>query len=358
MSATEVCHIMEKSIKKRFPACETKMVPVADGGEGTVDCFLEALPGKKITLPVDGPFLEEIESFYGIVGDTAIIEMAAAAGFTLVGKNKNPSTTSTYGVGELVLDAIEKGCKQIVLGLGGSATNDGGTGIATALGTRFFNEEGEAFLPTGNTLSHVAHIDNKPTLDLLQGIRVKAMCDIDNPFYGLNGAAYVFAPQKGANTSMVKLLDENLRIFAEVIETSLGIQVQDLKGGGAAGGMGAGAYAFLGAELQQGIDVVLDLISFESMLEDCDCIFTGEGKLDTQSLGGKVVVGIGKRAKAQNIPVVAVVSYMEEELEELYDLGITKVVSVIEYPEPIEQLRMTCRQDLEETMDEILQEMA
>lgn len=357
MSSLDVCRIMKQSVLKEYPSCDAVEIPVADGGEGTVDCFLHALGGEKINVSVKGPLLSEIDSFYGISGDTAIIEMAAAAGLSLAGQEFDPSAASTYGVGQLAADAISRGCKKIILGLGGSCTNDAGTGMAAALGTKFYDSSGKAFLPNGATLNRISTIETSQTTALLKEVQLQAMCDIDNPIYGTNGAAYVFAPQKGANPEMVALLDDNLRAFAAVIRRSLGLSIDDLKGGGAAGGMGAGVYAILGAELRQGIDVVLDLIHFEELLQDCDYVFTGEGKLDQQSLGGKAVIGISKRAKKMNVPVIAVVGFIEGDLSQIYDLGITKVFStgtdLTDKADMIE-LKKRCKTDLAVTMDEII----
>lgn len=350
MSSLDVCEIMKNHILEFYPKCNAISIPIADGGEGTVDCFLHALSGEKVRLQVKGPFFNEIDSFYGVIGETAIIEMAAAAGLSLAEGHLNPCIASTYGVGQLATDAIKRGCKKIIFGLGGSCTNDGGAGMAAALGTKFFNIKGETFIPTGSTLDQVFKIDISDTEKLLNGIKMIAMCDIDNPMYGENGAAYVFAPQKGADTSTVTLLDKNLRHFANIIKESIGIDVGDIKGGGAAGAMGAGVHAFLGAELKQGIDIVLDMVSFEDELNDCDAVFTGEGKLDKQSLCGKAVVGISKKAKKKKIPVIAIVGTMEQGLEAIYDLGITQVYCTCNSPMPLEVLKKRSKSDLSKTM--------
>jgi glycerate kinase len=312
-----------------------------------------ALGGEKITLTVKGPRMTEIQSFYGIIGDTAVIEMAAAAGLHLAGTPVDPSAATTYGVGQLISDAIDKGCGNIILGLGGSCTNDGGVGAAAALGARFLDSGGKEFLPTGGTLSKISSIDLGILNRRLRGISVTAICDIDNPVYGTNGAAYIFAPQKGADAEMVFLLDENLRAYAEAIRRSLGIDVSGLKGGGAAGAMGAGVYAFFGALLKPGIEVVLDFIHFDELLEGCDYVFTGEGKLDRQSLGGKVVVGIGRRARERKVPVIAVVGFAEDGLNEIYDQGITRVFPCTDKIMPLENLKLRCRDDLSLAMDQV-----
>lgn len=354
MSSLEVSEIMKVNIHHFFPDCQVVAIPVADGGEGTVDSFLQALGGREVHVKTRGPFEGHVDSFYGIVGELAIIEMAASAGFPLAKGILDPMNATTYGVGELVRHAIEHGCTEIVLGLGGSCTNDAGVGMTAALGGRFLNGKGEDFLPVGGTLAEVESIDLTATRELLKGIHLIAMCDIDNPLYGPNGAAHVFAPQKGATQEQVIVLDNQLRLLSETISLSLGIDVSDLKGAGAAGGMGAGVYAFLGGELKKGIDTVLDLVNFESLLDECDYIFTGEGKLDYQSLSGKVVVGVGNRAKARGVPVIAVVGEMEEGLDEIFDQGVTRVYETSSGRKNEEDIRIHCREDLNNTMRKIL----
>lgn len=356
MSAFEVCEIMKLRILNFYPKCSVISVPIADGGEGTVDCFLQAFNrGKKLHLKTRGPFLNlnRIESFYGIIDDLGIIEMAASAGVSRTNGRLEPELASTYGVGELISDAISKGCKKIILGLGGSCTNDAGAGMAAALGTIFYDQSGRSFIPTGGNLASVSRIDISETQKLLRGIEIEAMCDIDNPLYGENGAAYIFGPQKGADPDKVKHLDWNLRHFSEVIRQSLGVDADKIKGAGAAGGMGAGAYAFLGAHLKRGIDVILDIVHFEEILKDCDCIFTGEGKLDEQSMGGKAVIGISRRAKPYHIPVIAVVGSFGGDLEAVRKVGVSYVFETGAERTSLEEMKIHCKADLIRTMDEI-----
>lgn len=354
MSAVEVCGIMKESILNTYPECDIISVPVADGGEGTVDCFLQAFNrGRKIVLETKGPHLKNIQSFYGIIDDIGIIEMAASAGVFTVSGKMDPEKTSTYGVGELINDAVNKGCRKIILGLGGSCTNDAGAGMAAALSTKFYDQNGRSFIPVGGNLSSVAAIDIAKTREKLKNIEIEAMCDIDNPLYGENGAAYVFGPQKGADPEKVKKLDFNLRHFSETIHKSLGIDVSEIEGAGAAGGMGAGAYAFLGANLKRGIDVILDIIHFEEIISSCDCIFTGEGRLDAQSMRGKVVIGISKRAKPYKIPVVAVVGSFEGDIRAVRDAGVSFIFETGTERKSIKEVRVHCKEDLRRSMDEI-----
>lgn len=354
MSASEVCNIMKESILAVYPECDIMSIPVADGGEGTVDCFLQAFNrGRKVFLKTKDPFLEQMESFYGIIDDMGIIEMAASAGFAAANGKMDPENASTYGVGELLNDAIGKGCRKIILGLGGSCTNDGGAGMAAALGTKFYDNTGKTFIPVGGNLANVVRIDISETKERLRNITVEAMCDIDNPLYGENGAAYIFGPQKGADRDKVKVLDYHLHLFSEAIRKSLGIDVNGIDGAGAAGGMGAGAYAFLGAKLKRGIDVVLDIVRFEKIIQSCDCIFTGEGKLDSQSMGGKAVIGISRRAKPYRIPVVAVVGSFEGDMEAVRNAGISFIFETGAERKTFEEAKIYCRDDLRKAMDEI-----
>ena len=294
MSSTEICAIMSEEILKQVPDADITSIPVADGGEGTVDCFLEATKGEKYYETVKGPYFEEMEGFYATInnGKTAIIEMAACAGLPLVDDRKNPALTTTFGVGQLIDCAIKRGCKDIVIGLGGSCTNDAGCGCAAALGVKFLNEKNVEFVPTGGTLNEIVKIDISGINTEIKNCNITVMCDIDNPLYGENGAAFVYAPQKGADDETVKELDENLKHLSDIIKEQLDINVSDLAGGGAAGGMGAGIVAFLGGKLSQGINVVLDIVKFEEIIKSADLILTGEGKIDSQSIRGKVVIGV------------------------------------------------------------------
>ncbi len=356
MSSLEICNIMKKSILSRFPGCETISIPVADGGEGSVDCFLDAMGGERVTVKVSGPFFNQIDSFYGLVdgGKTAVIEMAACAGLPLVGASKNPMAATTFGVGQLISAAAARGCKKIILGLGGSCTNDGGCGAAAALGVKFRDKDGKEFVPTGGSLKDIAHVDASLPDPLLKGIEIICMCDIDNPLYGETGAAYVFAPQKGADAGMVKLLDEGLINLAAVINSCLGTNPGEMPGGGAAGGMGAGMAVLLGAKLRMGIQTVLDLVGFDAVIKDADMIFTGEGKIDMQSLRGKVVIGVARRAKVQKVPVIAVVGDIGNGVEGAYNEGVTAIFSINNVAVPFEKAKLRCREDMALTMDNIM----
>lgn len=356
MDSTTICNLMREQILGFYPDADVVPIPVADGGEGSVDAFLTALSGEKVFLQVSGPFGESVNAFYGIVnGNTAVIEMAACAGLPLVGSRPDPCATTTYGVGELIFHAIRvRKCTKVIVGLGGSCTNDAGAGMASALGVRFYNQDGKCFVPTGGTLKDINHIDCSGVDGFLNGVEIMAMCDIDNPLYGPNGAAYVFSPQKGANAKAVTLLDDGLQHIGKVIQTDLGMNVSSLLGAGAAGGMGAGMKAFLGAGLQSGIQTVLDTVRFDELLEGADLVFTGEGKLDSQSLHGKVVIGVAQRAQKAGVPVIAVVGDIGDSIEEAYDLGVTAVFSINRVAVPYTQAKSRSRSDLCLTMCDIL----
>lgn len=356
MSSSEICAIMKSEILKHFPDCEIKSIPVADGGEGTVDCFLEAMGGERVTLTVKGPFMEDIEGFYAIVdgGNTAIIEMAAAASLPMVLGRENPRITTTYGVGQLIRDAVSRGCKKIIVGLGGSCTNDMGVGAAAGAGALFYDADGNMFVPTGATLDKIEKIDVSALTKLLDSVKITAMCDIDNPLYGESGAAYVFAPQKGADAETVKLLDDNLRACADTVKHKLGADVAMLPGSGAAGGMGAGMVAFFGAELKSGIDTALDTVGFEKIAADADVIFSGEGKIDSQSLRGKVVIGIAQRAKKIGVPVIAVVGDIGDNMDSAYDMGVGAIYSINRVAVDFSKAKMRSKSDLALTVDTVM----
>ncbi len=359
LSSSQICSILSGKIREYFPECEVISVPVADGGEGSVDCFLAALGGEKIIETVKNPYLEDMESFYGLIdeGRTAVIEMASCAGLPLVEDRKNPRLTSTYGVGQLILAAARKGCKKLVVGLGGSSTNDVGCGAAAAAGIRFYNGAGETFIPTGGTLKDVERIDASGLAPELKELEIVTMCDIDNPMYGPTGASYVFGPQKGADKACVEELDAGVKHISEVIERDLGISVAQVPGSGAAGAMGAGMIAFFGSRLQMGIETVLDTVRFDEMISDADMIFTGEGKLDTQSLRGKVVIGVGRRAKAQDVPVTVIVGGAEPDIEAAYDMGVTAVFTINRLPQDFSVSRNYSEQNMTLTVDNILRLM-
>lgn len=352
LGSGEICAILREEILRAKPDAEVVSIPVADGGEGSVDAFLTAVGGQRVQVPCHGPHMEEMTGFYGLLPDgTAVVEMAAAAGLPLAGNRLEPDTATTYGVGELMADAAARGARCIILGLGGSATNDGGCGAAAALGARFLDGQGKTFLPTGGNLDRIARIDLGGQRPLPE---ITVMCDIDNPLCGPTGASEVFGPQKGADPEMVRRLDGNLRHLAEVIRRDLGAEILDLPGAGAAGGMGGGAAAFWNGKLQMGIETVLDTVDFDEIVRGARLVITGEGCLDGQSLRGKVVSGVAARARRAGVPVVALVGAVGEGADGIYDLGVCGVFTTNHRPEPFEEARLHAADNLRRTIRNLM----
>ncbi|MCI9037115.1 MAG: glycerate kinase [Oscillospiraceae bacterium] len=347
MSSQEICDILAQEIKRVWPQAQVVSLPVADGGEGSVDAFLAAVGGEKVAVPCKGPHWEDIHGFYGLLPDgTAVVEMAAAAGLPLVGQRLRPDQTTTYGVGQLVRAAVCGGARRLVVGLGGSATNDGGAGMAAALGVRFFRVDGEPYIPTGGTLDQLARVDRSGLEPALASVELTAMCDIDNPLCGPTGASEVFGPQKGAGPDMVPVLDRNLGHLADIMAEDLGRDLRDMPGAGAAGGLGFGVAAFFGGRLQMGIETVLDVAGFDHLLQGAWLVITGEGCIDGQSLRGKVVSGVARRAKAADVPTIAMVGDIGEGAGGLYEQGVTGIFSINRVAIPFSQARTRSREDL------------
>lgn len=358
LSSGEICAIARECLARVFPKCEAVALPVADGGEGTVDCFREACRGTLVTVTVRGPYGDPVNAAYvRLDGNRAVIEMASSAGLPMVGERKDPCKTSTYGVGQQIRHAVEHGSTEIVLGLGGSCTNDGGCGCAAALGVRFTDREGREFLPVGGTLDQIYGIDVRAARQLLSGVRLTGMCDIDNPMYGTMGAAYVFSPQKGADADMVQFLDHQLRALDQAIQRNLGHSVADIPGSGAAGAFGAGVIAFLGGELRPGIETVLDVVGFDALLNGCDMVFTGEGRLDAQSIHGKAISGIARHAKRQGIPVTVIAGAVMPDVEEdpaLEELGVSAIFSINRQAVDFSESRRNSRENYAYTFRNVL----
>lgn len=359
LSSEDICRIASEEILRLEPEAEICAIPVADGGEGTVDAFLAAVGGTRAEVPCTGPCGQEVMGFYGLLPDgTAVVEMAAAAGLPLAGACRDPEKTTTYGVGQLMAHALSRGAKRLVLGLGGSATNDGGCGAAAALGAEFLDAEGRPFVPTGGALTQIAHIRMKGLRETLAGVEVTVMCDIDNPLCGPAGAAAVFGPQKGADAAMVARMDAGLHHLAEMLEKDVGMEVLMLAGGGSAGGFGAGAAAFFGGQLRMGIDVVLDLTDFDRKCRGASLVITGEGHLDSQSLRGKTVVGVARRARALGVPAAALVGGCETALDAVYAEGVSGVFPIHPALCTWPQAAARTEEDLRFTMGNLLRFMA
>ena len=354
VSSREICEIAQRVIPRHFPACEVVCIPVADGGEGTVDCFIQAMGAQRVEVTVTNALGEKSAAAYARIGELAIIEMAAAAGLPQVGALRCPGTATTYGVGELIAHAVDSGCKRILLGLGGSATNDGGCGCAAALGVRFYDADGQSFVPVGDTLGRIARIDTAEAEALLRSVEITVMCDVTNPLYGPTGAAYVFAPQKGADAEKVKSLDAGLRHFGDVIRSQYGLDVSAMPGAGAAGGMGAGCVALLGGTIQSGIDAVLDVTGFDRQLEGADLVITGEGRIDSQSADGKVVSGVARRTRTKGIPLIAIAGGIADSAGAVYDIGVSAMFSTDRAALPVDMLGARSPGDYEATLSDIM----
>ena len=309
LSSMQVADAVEQGIHKVYPECDVIKVNVADGGEGTMEALLETLGGRVETITVSNPLGRPVSASYAILADgqTAVMEMSAASGLPLLSpEERNPMKTSTYGTGEMIKDALSKACRKILVGIGGSATNDGGMGMLTALGFRFLDSEGNVLKGTGADMSKLEKIDTNQVPKAVKDAEFIVACDVDSPFCGPKGAAYVFSPQKGADAAMVEELDRGMHHFAELINRTFKKDIMDIPGAGAAGGLGGGFIAFLNARLERGVEMVLDAIHFDEIIKGADFVITGEGRVDFQTLTGKTPYGVMCRAKRQNIKVAAI----------------------------------------------------
>ena len=337
LTSVEVAQAATRGIKAAYPDCEVVAVNVADGGEGTVEAVVDALGGEIVHTTVSNPLGRPIQARYGIAGKKAIIEMAAASGLPLLSyEERNPWITSTYGTGEMIMDAIQRGCSQFLIGIGGSATNDAGTGMLQALGFKFYDfNEKEITDCRGGRLLDIVDLDDSCVPEAVRKAEFVVACDVDTPFCGPEGAAPVFAPQKGADAEMVKKLDAGMASFAKVIERKYKMNIIPVAGAGAAGGMGGAFRAFLDAKLQRGIEMVLDSIDFNAIIQDADLIITGEGKIDFQTAKGKTAAGVLARAKQQGIPVVAIGGSVEM-CDSVQQMGFAGVYPILGEKVPLE----------------------
>ena len=335
LTALEVAKSIEKGIKKVDANIETVIVPMADGGEGTVQSLIDASEGVMVAAMVHDPLLRPFKSFYGIMGDgkTAVIEMAAASGLELLKNDeRNALKTSTFGTGELIKHAIDRGCTEIIIGLGGSATNDGGTGVAQALGVRFRDKKGKEQNMCGAELINIHTVDMSGLDARVKGINIIAACDVDNPLYGIKGSSNVYGRQKGASETDVQTLDKGLKHFSEIMKFGYGFDFSDYPGTGAAGGLGYGLMCFLGATLASGIETVMRATKFTKKIAGADFVFTGEGRIDSQTAFGKTPFGVAQVAKQTNIPVIAIAGSLGNGYKELYNKGFDGIFSIIDKP--------------------------
>lgn len=357
LTALEVANSIENGIRMVFNDSIVEKIPMADGGEGTVQSLVDSTGGKIIYVTAKGPLLKEVNAFYGILGDgkTAVIEMAAASGLPLISKEeRNPLLTTTYGTGELIKDALDKGCRNIIIGLGGSATNDGGLGMAKALGVSFLDEKGNDIGEGGGALNKLTSIDISNLDFRIKKCNITAACDVNNPLCGPEGASNVFGPQKGADENMIEVLDKNLTNYAEVIKKDLYIDIINTPGAGAAGGLGAGLIALLNAKIKRGIDIVIDITNLEEKIKDADLVFTGEGMIDFQTAFGKTPFGVAKIAKKYNIPVIAIAGGIGKDAESLYDKGFDSIFPIVDSPMSLDKAMKDGKALIERTAERIM----
>ena len=332
LTAMEVATAIEAGFRQVMPTAEYIKLPMADGGEGTVQSLVDASNGTIIEHQVTGPLGEQVPAFFGLMGDdkTAVIEMAAASGLHLVSPNlRNPMLTTSYGTGELILAALDHGVDHIIVGIGGSATNDGGIGMAQALGVQLLDNKGQALGFGGQALAQLASIDITTVDPRLAHIKLEVACDVDNPLCGKKGASHIFGPQKGATPAMVAELDQHLDHYAAIIKRDLAIDVKDMAGAGAAGGMGAALLGLFNAQLRSGIEIVIDAVHLGDIIKDADLVITGEGRIDSQTIHGKTPIGVARTAKKYHKPVIGIAGCLSQDCGVVYDHGIDAVFSVV-----------------------------
>ncbi|BBM19527.1 glycerate kinase [Enterococcus avium] len=358
MSAKRACEAMERGIRKVLPDAEILHVPMADGGEGTVDALVDGSKGTRVEVVVSGPLpTEKVTTYYGLLADqkTAVMEMAKANGIELLAESKrNPLLTSTYGTGEMIKSALEHGVEKIIIGIGGSVTNDGGAGMAQALGVRLLDEAGRDLSVGGGALAKLATVDITNVDPRLKNTEIIIASDVTNPLTGPTGASVVFGPQKGATPEMVNELDSNLVHYAEVIKRDLTIDVKNQPGAGAAGGLGAGLLVFTGASLRSGVELVTELTHLEDKISQADYVFTGEGGMDFQTKFGKAPYGVAKAAKKYHKPVFACAGYIGEQVEVLYDEGITAIFGILGKSGSLDDALQAGETNLERTVENIV----
>ena len=331
LSSDDTGRLLAKAAKEVFPACICEGIPVADGGEGTVDAVIRAVQGQQIRVKAPDPLMQTRETYYGKLDENrAIIEMALASGYALVpAEKRNPLYTSSYGTGELIRDALDRGFRDITIAIGGSATNDGGMGCMRALGVRFLDRAGRELMGNGSDLGRLAAIDDSGLDPRIADAVFTVMCDVTNPLCGENGATYTFGPQKGATPEILERLERGMENYRDILIRTYDMNPDTIPGSGAAGGLGAALLVFLRAQLKSGIETVLDLIEFDRRLKGVSLVVTGEGCTDWQSCYGKVVQGVGDRCRKHNVPAVALVGGMGEGAEQIYEHGIRSIVTTV-----------------------------
>jgi len=356
LSSKEVASAIEDGFKTVYPNATYVKIPVADGGEGTVQALVDATKGKTVNVKVKNPLGKEITSYYGILGDdkTAVIEMATACGLDLLEEHeKSPLECSTFGFGQLILDALDKGINSFILGLGGSATNDAGIGMLQALGVKFLDHEKKEIGFGAKYIQDIKHIDTSKLDSRLRNIKFKVACDVTNILCGEQGATYVFGPQKGLTPDQLPKLDGHIQNFAHLCEQTFERKTQIIKGCGAAGGLGFGLITFLNASLLSGIDIVLNRVNLDQALEGASLLITGEGKMDSQTINGKVPVGVARRAKKKNLNVIAICGALENGYEEVYEHGIDAVFDTVQKVDSLQNVLLNARQNVKSSAQNI-----
>ncbi|RZG73477.1 glycerate kinase [Acinetobacter sp. WCHAc060033] len=362
MTAEQACLAMQRGIEKVIPDANIIHVPMADGGEGTVDALVSARNGRKVYIEVSGPLIQQkVQAYFGLIENdqTAVIEMALANGIHLIEKSqRNPLLTSTLGTGEMIKAALDLGVSKIIIGLGGSVTNDAGAGMAQALGAKFLDEHGQSVALGGGQLHQIQSIDLSELDARLKQAEIIIASDVNNPLCGENGASYVFAPQKGASTEMVKTLDQNLKHFADLVEATLNIEKQNIAGAGAAGGLGFGLMAFAGASIRSGVEIVVEETQLAEKIAQSDYVFTGEGGIDFQTKFGKTPFGVAQVAKRLNKPVIAFAGYVGESFEELYDEGFTAIFGIVDGASDLQTALKNGERNLERCCESVVRMMS
>ncbi|MBR5587000.1 MAG: glycerate kinase [Clostridia bacterium] len=353
LSAQHAAESIKKGVKSALD-CETVLLPMADGGEGTAEVVAGVLAGSEVNLIVKGPLGEPTSATYYIAGDLAVMEMAVASGITLVPREKlNPLKASTYGTGQMIADALSKGVRKIIIGIGGSATNDGGMGMAAALGVKFIDKDGKELIPCGENLEKIAEIDLSGINQKVKNVEIKVACDVTNPLCGENGASAVFGPQKGATPEMVKQLDAGLLNMAKKAKKVCGTDLTSIPGGGAAGGLGAGLVAFCGGVLEKGFDIISEAVKLEEKIKGADLVITGEGATDRQTAFGKLPAGVGGIAKKCGVPCVLISGALVGDVHELYDCGITAAFAAVTKVTDLDDVMKNAAENLERAAENV-----
>ena len=356
LTALEVADAIEQGFKKFYPHADYVRIPMADGGEGTVQSLVDALKGKVVERSVTAPLGNKIQAFFGISGDnqTAVIEMAAASGLHLVSPaQRNPLKTASFGTGELIKAALDLGVKKIILGIGGSATNDAGAGMLQALGVQLLNANNQQIGLGGENLSLISKIDLSKLDSRLQQVEILVACDVDNPLCGEKGASAVFGPQKGATPEIVQQLDRALFHFSDIVQQDLDLNIRDQAGAGAAGGMGGGLLLLPNVQLKAGVQIIIDAVNLNEQIKDADLVITGEGRMDSQTVHGKTPIGVAKAAKLFNKPVIAIVGSLKDDYEVVYEHGIDAVFPIIRQLKSLDETLKLGRENLISTAQNI-----